>query len=195
MERSALSFMQIKVAGKGIDIGNSLRVFSTQEISNIVDKYVGEAVESSIVIKKDNRLFKVEIVLHVSKGFIMKTNGASDDPYKAVSLAIERLESKIKKHKNRLMDRQRREHWIDGGYDAKDYTIERKESNDENHDEEHLIIAEQEKYVLSLSVSEAVTKLDLGDLPVVMFKNMESGRINIVYKRPDGHIGWLDYKA
>lgn len=186
--------MQIKISGKSIDIGESLRNFSSQEITNIVDKYVGEAIETTVVIGKDNRLFNVEIILYVSKGFIMKTNGASDDPYKAVSLAIERLEGKIKRHKNRLMDRQRREHWIDGSYTASDYVLERKDHLDEDKDEEHLIIAENEKYVLSLSVSEAVAKLDLGDLPVVMFKNLDSGRINIVYKRPDGHIGWIDYK-
>ncbi len=186
--------MQIKISGKGIDVGESLRNFSSQEIVNIVNKYVGEAVETTVVIGKDNRLFNVEIILYVSKGFIMKTNGASDDSYKAVSIAIERLEEKIKKHKNRLMNRKRREHWIDGGYTAKDYVLERKDNTEEDKDEEHLIIAEYEKYVLSLSVSEAVTKLDLGDLPVVMFKNLDSGRINIVYKRPDSHIGWMDYK-
>lgn len=187
--------MQIKVTGKGIEVGDSLRVFSIEETSNIVDKYIGAAVESTVTIGKDNKLFKVEIILYVSKGFVMKTNGSSDDPYKAVSLAIEKLESRIKKHKNRIMDKHRREHWMDGGHSAQDYVLERKEGADETQDEEHLVIAEQERYVLSLSVSEAVTKLDLGDFPVVMFKNVESGRINIVYKRPDGHIGWLDYKS
>lgn len=187
--------MQVKVSGKSIDVGESLRNFSIQEVANITDKYVGEAIDSSVVIGKDNHLFKVEIILYVSKGFIMKSNGASDDPYKAVGLAIERLEGRIKKHKNRLMDKHRREHWIDGGYDAKDYVLERKEHKEENADEEHLVIAEQEKYVLSLSVSEAVAKLDLGDLVVVMFKNVDTGRINVVYKRPDGHIGWIDCKS
>ncbi len=185
--------MQIRVSGKGIDIGDSLRNFVTQEVMNLADKYVGESIESSVLIGKDNRLFTIEIMLHVSRGFIMKSNGYSDDPYKAVILAIERLETRIKKHKNRLMNKKRREHWTEGGYAAKDYLIERKECDDNNKDEEHLVIAEQEKYVLSLTVSEAVTKLDLGDLPVVMFKNAETQRINVVYKRPDGHIGWIDY--
>ena len=74
------------------------------------------------------------------------------------------------------------------------YIIERKpSSNDE--DEEHLVIAEQESSILPLSVSEAVMKLDLTEMPVVMFKNADSGRINVVYKRSDGHIGWIDYKG
>lgn len=134
--------MQINVNGKGINIGESLAQFSEQAVANIIDKYLEKAIETSVTISKNNRLFEVEIFLFVSKGFIMKTNGSSDDPYKAVTLAIERLEHRIKKHKNRLMNKQRREHWTDNGYSAIDYVLERKEDQNNSQDEEHLIIAE-----------------------------------------------------
>ena len=186
--------MNVKVNGKGIDIGNSLRDFVVAEVSNLSDKYFGNHVESVATISKNNKLFCVEAVMYLSKGFVIKTNGSSDDPYKAVSLALEKLEGKIKKHKNRVKDKHRRSNWEDNVLAATGYVIERKDSSDESKDEEHLIIAEQDRYILSLSVSEAVMKLDLTDSPVVMFKNADTERINVVYKRSDGHIGWFDYK-
>lgn len=186
--------MTIKIAGKNIDLGDSLREYAEKEIENLVDKYLGEEIESSILIGKDNRLFDVEVCLYLNKGFVIKTNGSSDDPYKAVASALERLEERIKKHKNRIKNKARRSEWVKG-VDATRYVVERKDAQNDASDEEHLVIAEQEGFILSLSVSEAVMKLDLTEMPVVMFKNADSGRINVVYKRPDGHIGWIDYKG
>jgi ribosomal subunit interface protein len=185
--------MQIKISGKNIDLGDSLKKYSEKETINLIDKYIGEEIDASLVISKDNRVFDVEACLYLYKGFVVKTNGSSDDPYKAVDIALERLEERIKKHKNRIKDKQRKTHWADGVVNATKYVIERQNANSES-DEEHLVIAEQEGYILSLSVSEAVMKLDLTDTQVVMFKNADSGKINVVYKRPDGHIGWVDYK-
>lgn len=188
-------FMAIKVSGRNIDLGSSLTEYIEKETENLIDKYLGEEIESTVSISKDNRLFDVEICLYLYKGFVIKTHGSSDDPYRACDLALERLEDRVKKHKHRIKDKQRRQEW-NKGIEAMKYTMERKDSNsDSDEDEEHLVIAEQDGYILSLSVSEAVMKLDLTEMPVVMFKNADSGRINVVYKRPDGHIGWIDYKA
>ena len=185
--------MEINIFGKGIDLGDSLREYTSTKTNNLAVKYLDEDITSKITISKDNRVFEVEICLHLTKGFVIKTNGSSDDPYRAVDIALERLEERIKKHKNRIKDKRHRAEW-NAATDAMRYIIERKpSSNDE--DEEHLIIAEQESSILPLSVSEAVMKLDLTEMPVVMFKNADSGRINVVYKRSDGHIGWIDYKG
>jgi ribosomal subunit interface protein len=186
--------MQAKISGKGIDLGSSLKEYAQKEITNLVDKYIGEDVDSSLTVTKDHKLFDVEACIRLHMGFVIKTNGASDDPYKAVDMALERLEERIKKHKNRIKNKHRRAAWSNSGFDAMKYTIERKSSTTTEADEEHLIIAEQKGYVLSLGVSEAVMKLDLTEAPVVIFKNVDSGRINVVYKRNDGHIGWIDYK-
>ncbi|MDR1488222.1 MAG: ribosome-associated translation inhibitor RaiA [Holosporales bacterium] len=186
--------MQIKVFGGGIDIGDSLREYIVNGITVLTEKYVADSTEASVFIRKDRKTFSVEFILHLSNGFFVKTDFESDDPYKAVNLALERLETRIKKHKNRLSDSHRRQKWESEGYAATDYLLERKKSNDNEEDEEHLIIAEQEKFVLFLTVSEAVAKLDLSEAPVVMFKNADNGRINIVYKRKDKHVGWIDYK-
>jgi ribosomal subunit interface protein len=185
--------MQVKVSGKGIKIGSSLQNFVIEEISGLVSRYLEKGLDTTVIVGKDGRFFTVEIILHASRGFFMKSNGKSDEPYKAVALSLAKLESRIKKHKHRIKDQNKRDRWAEEGYLAKDYVIERKPQR--GKDEEHLVIAEKEKYVLSLSVSEAVAKLDLGDLSVVMFKNADTDRVNVVYKRPDGHIGWVDYLA
>jgi ribosomal subunit interface protein len=184
--------MDVKISGKGIDLGESLREYARNEMENLIDKYLQEDIDSSVLISKDNRLFETEVCLRLNKGFVIKSHGASDDPYRSVSMALEILEERIKRHKNRIMDKARRSEW-GKGVDAIKYVVERKESS--NSDEEHLVIAESEGAILSLSVSEAVMKLDLTEMPVVMFKNADSGRINVVYKRPDGHIGWIDYQG
>lgn len=184
--------MTVKISGKNIDLGQSLRDYAEQKIENLIDKYLGEDIESAISIWKDNRLFGTEVCLYLYKGFVIKTKGASDDPYKAVDIALERLEDRVKKHKHRIKDKQRRSEWLKG-IEAMGYVVERKTATSDS-DEEHLVIAEQDGYILPLSVSEAVMKLDLTEMPVVMFKNADSGRINVVYKRTDGHIGWIDYK-
>ncbi|MDR1365112.1 MAG: ribosome-associated translation inhibitor RaiA [Holosporales bacterium] len=186
--------MDVKITGDGIDLGSSLREHIADSLSNLMKKYLEEDVASSVTIKKDSRLFEVGAELRVHKGFIIRSNGESQDVYAAVDSALSRLVTLLSKHKNRLLNKHRRKRWDDAGNDAVKYVLERKLSTSDEIDEEHLVIAECDGYVLALSVSEAVMKLDLTDAPVVMFKNAESGRVNVVYKKQDGNIGWIDYK-
>ena len=184
--------MAIKVLGKGVDLGNSLTEYAESRTGNLIEKYIAEEIDTNVTVHKDSRMFEAEICSYLNKGFVMKANGASDDPYRAVDIALERIEERIKKHTNRIKNKSRRSEWIKAA-EATRYIIERKPSSNDA-DEEHLVIAEQESLILPLSVSEAVMKLDLTEMPVVMFKNADSGKINVVYKRPDSHIGWIDYK-
>ncbi|MDR1289427.1 MAG: ribosome-associated translation inhibitor RaiA [Holosporales bacterium] len=183
--------MNINVSGKNIDVGNAFRTHAIDEITSLIDKYIGTDVDTMVSVEKEQKLFNVEICLHITHGFIIRTDGVSNDPYKAVADAISRLEARIRRHKSRLKDQKRRKHWISESINATGYVI-RREGNPQG-DEEHLIIAEQERLILDMSVSEAVMKMDLTGLPVTMFKNSDNGRINVVYKRPDGHVGWIDY--
>ncbi len=185
--------MSVKIFGKNLELGESLREYSESKIRKLAETYLDEDVDSNITINKDKNIFETEICLHLNKGFVIKANGASDDAYQAVDIALQRLEWRVQRHKNRIKDKARRSEW-GKAVDAVRYVLERKPSSSDG-DEEHLIIAEQESSILPLSVSEAVMKLDLTEMPVVMFKNADNGRINVVYKRGDGHIGWIDYKS
>ncbi|MDR1333447.1 MAG: ribosome-associated translation inhibitor RaiA [Holosporales bacterium] len=187
--------MSTKITGKGVDLGDSLREYISDAVSRIMQKYLEEDVDASVTVKKDSRVFKAEAGVYLHKGFVIHSQGTSHDAYTAVDAALARLVTLLAKHKNRLINKYKKKKWDDAGNAAIKYVLERKQPQSDEKDEEHLVIAEQDGYVLSLSVSEAVMKLDLTDSPVVMFKNAESDRINVVYKRPDGNIGWIDYKA
>ncbi|MDR0640738.1 MAG: ribosome-associated translation inhibitor RaiA [Holosporales bacterium] len=183
--------MGVNVAGRNIDVGDSFRTHATKEVTSLVNKYIGNDLEANVSVEKDHKLFNVEIRLRIASGFVVKTDGVSNDPYKAVSDAISRLDERVRRHKKRLKDQKRRVHWEAESINATGYIIKRE--NTQQGEEEHLIIAEQERLILDMSVSEAVMKMDLTGLAITMFKNSENGRINVVYKRPDGHIGWIDY--
>lgn len=190
--------VKIKVSGKNVDIGESLREFGVAE----VEKYIGnnidvDDIDASISISKDGKIYETEVLLHLSRGFILRADGLSGDAYKSVSNALSKLESRLKKHKNRIKNKERRAIWNESAMRATEYILDETGDDEANSDnvEDRLIIAEQEKYILSLSVSEAVMKLELGDLQVVMFKNIENNKINTVYRRKDGHIGWIDYQT
>ena len=187
--------MKIKVSGKNLDIGDSLREFSTAEVEKYVGNNIGaDDIEASVAIHKDGKLYEVEVLLYLSRGFVLRADGVSGDAYKAVDNAFSKLAVRLKKHKSRIKNKERRAVWHESAISATEYILE-SSKNTESEDDDHLVIAEQEKYILLLSVSEAVMKLELGALQVVMFKNIESNRINTVYRRNDGHIGWIDYQA
>jgi ribosomal subunit interface protein len=183
--------MSVNVSGKNIDVGDAFKTSVTKEVTNLINKYIGTDLDAHVSVEKDHKLFNVEIRLRIASGFVVRTDGVSNDPYKAVSDAVSRLEERVRRHKRRLKDQKRRTHWEAESISATGYVIKRE--NSQQGEEEHLIIAEQERLILDMSVSEAVMKMDLTRLPVTMFKNSENGRINVVYKRSDGHIGWIDY--
>jgi ribosomal subunit interface protein len=185
--------VRVKITGRGIDVGENLRKFISDEVLNLIDKYIGVVADATVTVKKDSRLFRIESILQIGKGLTLKTDGSGEDPYRAFSLSLEKLEERIKRHKNRVVtSKDRLTKWEEKGHYATNYVLERK--GNDNDDEEHLVIAEQNRYVMFSTVSDAVMKLDLSESSVVMFKNADSGKINVVYKRSDGHIGWIDYQ-
>jgi ribosomal subunit interface protein len=181
--------MNIAISGKHMDVGESLSRFIDEELSKVLTKYVGDFLEAHASIAKDHHLFKLDISVHISRNFIVHCHGEDTDPYKATTGAIEKLESRIRRHKNRLRDLKRQR-------DERDFTpvqhyVLRSHEEDSEPDAP-MVIAESTKEITRLSVSEAVLKLDVMDAPVLMFRNGANDQINVVYRRKDGHIGWID---
>lgn len=180
--------MPIHVAGHQMEVGENLSNFATTELNKILDKHVGEVYESHLHMSKDRHEFVADFAVHVSKNLVIHCKGRDVDAYKSVSLAIEKLEKRIKKYRERLRDRKR------GHEDAEfkaSYFVVNQESEDSGADIP-VVVAEMSHDVHLLSVSEAVMKLDLADAPVVMFRNANNNEINVVYRRKDGNIGWID---
>lgn len=182
--------MSIHVAGHQMDVGDSLNTFIQTELKGLLDKHVGTINESQVHLSKDHHEFITDLAVHVSKNLVIHCKGRDSDAYKSVSNALAKLEKQVKKYRSRLRDRKR--HSDEPNVSAS-YFVVNHEAEDTGTDTP-VIIAEMPHHIHHLTVSEAVMKLDLADAPVVMFKNAANNSLNVVYKRKDGNIGWIDPK-
>ena len=154
----------------------------------MLDKYVGEFYESHVHLSKDHHEFVTDLAVHVSKNLVVHSKGHDTDAYKSFSDALAKLEIRIKKYRARLRDRKRQN---DVAAISALYSVVNHEAEDSGEDTP-IVIAEMAHEIHHLTVSEAVMKLDLADAPVVMFKNAANNQLNVVYKRKDGNVGWID---
>ena len=139
-----------------------------------------------------------ECVVHLDSGIVLEADAMAADAYASADQAAIRLEKRLRRYKRRLKDHQAARHDGDGALAATSYVIaspEHDTDDDEATDFAPVIIAESTTALKALSVSEAVMELDLTGTAVVVFRHAGHGRINLVYRRPDGHIGWIDPSA
>lgn len=180
--------MTVKISGKHIEVGESLKARMEKGVEGVARRYFGEIIHAQVTVEKDTLHFYCDIALHVSRNFVVRTRGSDADAYKAFDSACKKLEKRAGRYRSRLRDRKR------GGDDmvlpAAKYVVNT-EADDEGHDTP-LIIAEMASELATLSVGEAVMRMDLSDYPVLMFQNAKHGKLNVVYRRPDGNIGWID---
>jgi ribosomal subunit interface protein len=186
--------MTTQITGKNIDIGESLRAHIATRIDEIGGKYGGGTVSGHVVVEKMRSNFVTRCSLHHRSGMILQSEAESADAYQSAETAFERLEKRLRRYKRRLRD-----HHADTSSrtselaSAMDYTLEESAAvDDAPGGHTPVTIAETSTSVRRLSVSEAVMALDLADTPVVVFRNAGHGGINVVYRRRDGNIGWID---
>lgn len=188
--------MQVTVTGKHFDVGDSLRSHAATSISSIVDRYFGKATEAHVVFHRERHLVRAEISVHASRGLSMQGGGEAADPYAAFDSAAEHIDKRLRRHKRRLRNHHGRAKDAAGAtpeQDATDYVLAPEEADGGDSDAaEPLVVAEMRTRILELSVSEAVMRLDLTELPALLFRNSARGNLNLVYRRADGNIGWID---
>ncbi|MDP6120922.1 MAG: ribosome-associated translation inhibitor RaiA [Rhodospirillales bacterium] len=184
--------MEILVTGKHLDVGDALRAHVETNLDATVTKYFIRAVDASVTISREPNGFRAGISAHPGRGLLVQGGATAADPYAAFDSALERIAKQLRRYKRRLRDHHKgRRH--DDTLPAQQYIIAA-ESEDEELKEatQTPIIAEMPTDIPTLSVGEAVMRMDLGDLPMVMFRNRAGGVFNVVYRRPDGNIGWVD---
>lgn len=181
--------MKISTSGKHIEVGESLKAHIETTLKTIVNRHLGDVLEAQVVVSKDNTYqFTTDISIHVSRHFTVRAHAQDEDPYRSCDLALEKMEARIHRYKARLRDQKRtRDEDISP---AQQYVINTQE--EDKGEDTPLIIAEMSHEIHTLSVGEAVMRMDLSESPVMMFKNESSGHFNVVYRRHDGHIGWID---
>ncbi|MBI3452101.1 MAG: ribosome-associated translation inhibitor RaiA [Rhodospirillales bacterium] len=185
--------MQLSVSGIHIDVGDSLRSHVAQSLEATVDRYFGHAIEGKATFARARHLFRADISVHIARGMVLQSHAEAADAYAAFDAALDRLDTRLQRHKGRLVDRRR------GGADGEEfesapyYVIAADETAPEDKERgAPPVVAEMATDIAILTVSEAVMRLDLADQPALMFRNRAHGGLNVVYRRNDGAIGWID---
>lgn len=191
--------MQVFVSGKHIDVGNALSTHIESEIQNSVKKYFEHAVSATVVLSKSRHVFDADIVVNDGTGThqLLRASGDGGDAYAAFDSALIRIEKQLRRYKRKIKNHHKSRLGKDVELSAvmgTKYILSGREEDD-NSDAENdapLIIAEKPSQIETLSVSDAVMRMDLGSLPAVMFINKKTGAMNVVYRREDGNISWID---
>lgn len=194
--------MQLSIKGKQLDIGGALRGHVEESLERILGKYFGDAIDARVTFSRNAHLYRANVAAHVGRNIMLEAHGEAVDVYPAFDAAADRLSKRLRRHKRRLRNHHKEQSNAFDSLPAQKYILAGP-TGDESVDDEHeddgaegddqpVIVAEMAAEIQSLTVSEAVMQLDLADLTAMMFRNSAHGGLNMVYRRPDGNIGWLD---
>jgi ribosomal subunit interface protein len=189
--------MPFRVSGKNLDLGEALRERINARIAQAVSKYFDGGYSGHVTLAKDGFGFRTECAIHLDSKITLHTEGMAPDAYASADQAALRIEKRLRRYHGRLKEH-RHERADTGPFSsAAAYVIEAPQSDDTVDIDNFtpVIIAESTMALKSLSVSEAVTELDMTGAPVLVFRHAVHGGINVVYRRPDGHFGWIDPAA
>lgn len=193
--------MTIRISGKSISIGDALRTRVDDRIAEAMEKYFGGAYSGHVTIGKERNGFRTECALHLDSGIILEADAVDGDAYASADHAIARIEKRLRRYKSRIKDRHTRKVSAaaqdQNALSVPSYVIEAPshEADDDVAEFNPVIIAEATTSLPKLSVSEAVMELDLTGAPVLVFRHGSNGRVNVIYRRTDGNIGWVDTPA
>ncbi|MGL5166275.1 MAG: ribosome hibernation-promoting factor, HPF/YfiA family [Afipia sp.] len=201
--------MTLRVSGKSISVGEALRDRVSERTEEVLRKYFDGNYSGHITLSKDGFGFRTDCALHLDSGITLEADSMAADAYASADQALLLIEKRLRRYKSRLKDRSlRKSHAASaaladlngvslGGsnLDAPSYVIEAPAGADDVTEFNPVIIAEAVTSLKRFSVSEAVMELDLTGAAVMVFQHGSSGRVNVIYRRPDGNVGWVDPPA
>lgn len=186
--------MDIRVSGHQVETGEALQTHASDRLSAVVDKYFSHALSSHVTFNRAPAgAFRCDIITHVMQGLILKGAGIAQDAHIALDQAAEKIDKQLRRYKRRLKDRHEESTHAAREEDAAYVVFAEPEMEaDEVHHDAPLVIAETRVDVPTATVSDAVMMLDLRNTNALLFKNAGTGRHNMVYRRGDGSIGWVE---
>lgn len=186
--------MRYQISGKQIDIGEALQTHVKDQLGIVVAKYAERPTAAQVTFSKSASEFSCEAVVHLSTGLTAQARAKAHEIYAAFDACAEKMEKQLRRYKRRLKDHHRDRAEPVELFGASSYILA---ASDEETDAEPdslqpIIVAEIETRIPSLSVGEAVMQMELAGAPVLVFRKEGKESVNVVYRREDGNIGWID---
>lgn len=189
--------MRYQISGKQIDIGEALQTHVKTELGEILDKYAQRPTDANVIFSKNAHEFVCEATVHLSTGLTASARAHATEIYAAFDACGEKMEKQLRRYKRRLKDHHKDRTDPVELIGASSYILASEQDVVDSEPEtlQPVIVAEMETNIASLSVGEAVMQMELAGAPVLVFKNEGTQGVNVVYRREDGNIGWIDPKA
>ncbi len=186
--------MRYQISGKQIDIGEALQAHVKTDLGSVVEKYAERPTDANVVFSKSGHEFVCEATVHLSTGLTAQARAHEPEIYAAFDACSEKMEKQLRRYKRRLKDHHKDRSEPVALYGASSYILasDSETGDDEPDSLQPIIVAEMETNIPSLSVGEAVMQMELAGAPVLVFRNEGKDGLNVVYRRDDGNIGWID---
>ncbi len=197
--------MQITVSGKQVDLSDALRTRVADQLDHIAGKYFDHALEANVTFSRARSFFTCDINVHAGRGLTLRGEGEAADANSAFDDAAEHIAKRLRRYRRRVNEHSRDVAQKERPQAARQYTLRQEDEDADAATAQPngviqaatyaTVIAETAAEISSLTVSDAVMRMDLADQQVLMFRNSATGILNVVYRRNDGHIGWIDPAA
>jgi ribosomal subunit interface protein len=192
--------MKITVSGKQVELSDALRTRVTHQLKQIAGKYFDDALEANVTFGRARSFFTCDINIHTGRGLVLRGEGEAADANSAMDDASEHIAKRLRRYRRRMNQHARDPGHRESPEAARQYVLRQEEDEAapglDGHEQPAgnfaTVVAEAPAEISRLSVGEAVMRMDLADQPVMMFRNSATGELNVVYRRSDGHIGWID---
>lgn len=186
--------MRYQISGKQIDIGDALQTHVKTDLGAIVEKYAERPTDATVVFSRNAHEFVCEATIHLSTGLTTQAKGHATEIYSAFDQCGEKMEKQLRRYKRRLKDHHKDRSQPVELFGAASYILAGSDDHDAAEPEslQPIIVAEMETKIPSLSVGEAVMQMEIAGAPVLVFRKDGTEGINVVYRRDDGNIGWID---
>lgn len=186
--------MRYQISGKQIDIGTALQTHVQTELNEAVKKYAERPTDANVIFSRNAHEYVCEATVHLSTGLTATAKAHANEIYAAFDACRDKMEKQLRRYKRRLKDHHRERSEPVELYGASSYILASEEQTEDSEPEtlQPIIVAEMETKIPSLSVGEAVMQMELAGAPVLVFRNEGKNGLNVVYRRDDGNIGWID---
>ena len=186
--------MKIDISGQNLDTGESFRDYAENNLKKSIDKYFERAIAGSVILKKSLNNFSVKIIVTLTRRTKLETSGSSSDAHAAFDIALEKAEKRLRRYKRRLKDYRSKGDKKELIF-AQETVLDSKDDLEEemiNEDGMPPVLMELSYNIEEMTTEEAIMKFDLENLNALMYRNVSHQGLNMLYRRNDGAIGWVD---